>query len=53
MVADGKMEVLINNTQQLSNKGESLRLNANQPHGYRNLSRKIATFHDIIHYPID
>ncbi len=50
VVAEGKMEVLVNRTWQLLNKGEGLRFNANQPHGYRNLSPEIATFHDIIHY---
>lgn len=51
VVAEGKMEVLVNGTWQLLNKGEGLRFNANQPHGYRNLSPEIACFHDIIHYP--
>ncbi len=51
IVAEGNMEVLINNTWQPLNKGEGLRFNANQPHGYRNLSSKIAIIHDIIHYP--
>ncbi len=31
--------------------GEAIRFNANQQHGYRNLMSKVATFHDIIHYP--
>ena len=52
VVAEGKMEVLVNNTWQLLKKGEGLRFNANQPHGYRNLSQEIATIHDIIHYQV-
>jgi len=50
VVVDGKMEVLVNGAWQPLNKGEGLRFNANQPHGYRNLSTEIAIFHDIIHY---
>src|SRR5579871_6681592 len=51
IVAEGKMEVLVNGAWQVLNKGEGLRFDANQPHGYRNLSSDIATIHDIIHYP--
>jgi XRE family transcriptional regulator, regulator of sulfur utilization len=51
VVAGGKMEVLVNGTWQLLNKGEGLRFDANQPHGYRNRFSRIATIHDIIHYP--
>lgn len=51
IVAEGKMEVLVNGRWQSVNKGEGLRFDANQPHGYRNLSSEIATIHDIIHYP--
>ncbi len=50
VVTDGKMEVLTNGTWQLLNKSEGLRFDANQPHGYRNLSSKMAVIHDIIHY---
>ena len=50
IVAEGKMEVLVNDTWHPLNKNEGLRFNANQPHGYRNVSKKIACFHDIIHY---
>jgi XRE family transcriptional regulator, regulator of sulfur utilization len=50
VVVEGKIEVLANGVWQLLSKGEGLRFNANQPHGYRNLSPEIATFHDIIHY---
>ncbi len=50
LVAQGKMEVLANGTWQSLAKGEGLRFDANQAHGYRNLSPKIAIIHDIIHY---
>lgn len=51
LVAEGKMEVLVDGVWQALKKGEGLRFKANQPHGYRNLSAKIACIHDIIHYP--
>jgi transcriptional regulator with XRE-family HTH domain len=50
IVAEGKMEVLINGKWQPLNKGEGFRFNANQPHGYRNLSKGVTVIHDIIHY---
>ena len=50
VVIEGKMEVLIKDSWQLLKKGEGLRFNANQPHGYRNCSSQIARFNDIIHY---
>ncbi len=50
IVAEGKMEVLVNGKWQSLHKGEGLRFNANQSHGYRNLSSEIAIIHDIIHY---
>lgn len=51
LVNEGNMVVLINDTWQSLKKGEGLRFNANQPHGYRNLSSKKLSFFDIIHYP--
>ncbi|MFI4937951.1 MAG: helix-turn-helix domain-containing protein [Candidatus Berkiellales bacterium] len=51
IVVSGKMEVLVNGKWQAIAKGEGLRFNANQPHGYRNLTSKKACFHDMIHYP--
>ncbi|MBA3535016.1 MAG: helix-turn-helix transcriptional regulator [Tatlockia sp.] len=51
IVAQGKMEVLVNGIWQELASGEGLRFNANQPHGYRNNSPEITRFHDIIHYP--
>lgn len=50
VVAEGKMEVLVNNKWQTLKKGEGIRFDANQPHGYRNRSSTIAIIHDIIHY---
>ena len=51
IVVDGTMEVLLENEWRVLSKGEGLRFNANQPHGYRNSTAQIACFHDIIHYP--
>lgn len=51
IVTDGVIEVLVNDTWKHLKKGEGLRFNANQPHGYRNLTPETACFHDIIHYP--
>jgi XRE family transcriptional regulator, regulator of sulfur utilization len=50
IVVDGAIELLLNKKWQLLRKGEGLRFNANQPHGYRNTTKKIACIHDIIHY---
>jgi hypothetical protein len=50
-VLDGEIEVLVNDVWQHIKKGEGLRFNANQPHGYRNPTPKLVCFHDIIHYP--
>jgi transcriptional regulator with XRE-family HTH domain len=50
IVAEGKMEVLVDGKWQPLKKGEGLRFNAAQTHGYRNLSSEVACFHDIIHY---
>lgn len=51
IVTAGKMEVLVNGAWQSLNQGEGLRFDANQPHGYRNLTSEITTIHNIIHYP--
>jgi len=51
IVVEGEIEVLVNDVWQLLSKGEGLRFNANQPHGYRNRTSAIACFHDVIHYP--
>lgn len=50
IVIAGEIEVFVKNKWQLLKKGEGLRFKANQPHGYRNTTAKVACFHDIIHY---
>lgn len=50
VVVDGEMEVLIDGSWQSLVKGEGIRFNANQSHGYRNTSQALSRFHDIIHY---
>ncbi len=51
MVIEGEMEVLVDGQWQTLKKDESLRFSADQPHGYRNRSKAIARFHDVMHYP--
>lgn len=51
LVAEGSMEVFSNSTWRLLAKGQGLRFNACQSHGYRNLSEQSSTIYDIIHYP--
>lgn len=51
IVVEGQIEVLVNGIWELLRKGEGLRFNANQSHGYRNTTSAIVRFHDIIHYP--
>lgn len=51
IVVDGEIEILVDGMWQHLKKGEGLRFNANQPHGYRNLTSTLVCFHDIIHYP--
>lgn len=51
IAVEGSLEILVNGEWKALNKGDGLRFEANQPHGYRNRTTKIATFHDIIHYP--
>lgn len=50
IVTEGNMEVLTNGTWQILKKGEGLRFDAHQLHGYRNHSNEIAIIHDMIHY---
>lgn len=52
VVLSGNMEVLVKGEWQHLRQGEGLRFNANQPHGYRNKTKKLARIHDIIHYPV-
>ena len=51
IVVEGSMEVLVNGVWQPLSKGDGLRFNANQIHGYRNVTSQNASFHDVIHYP--
>ncbi len=51
VVIEGKIEIFVNNIWHSLNKGEGLRFHANQPHGYRNPTKKTACIHDMIHYP--
>lgn len=50
VVAEGETEVLVNGIWHPLKKAEGLRFHANQPHGYRNSTTKIAIIHDMIHY---
>ncbi|KTD37363.1 DNA-binding transcriptional regulator [Legionella moravica] len=50
-VIQGTVEVLIDGVWQKLSNGDGIRFNANQLHGYRNLTSETALFHDIIHYP--
>jgi transcriptional regulator with XRE-family HTH domain len=52
IVIEGNMEVFINGDWKSLNKGEGLRFNADQVHGYRNKTSRNASIHDIIHYPL-
>lgn len=51
VVVEGCMDVFVNNQWHPLNRGQGLRFEANQPHGYRNMSQEMACIHDIIHYP--
>ncbi len=51
IVSEGTMEVLLDGVWQKLHQGEGIRFNANQPHGYRNITKKNARIHNIIHYP--
>lgn len=46
----GGIEVLIKEKWHKVNQHEGLRFDASIPHGYRNLSKNSAFFHDMIHY---
>jgi quercetin dioxygenase-like cupin family protein len=52
IVAQGTIEVLLNNNWQVLHAGDAICFNADQHHGYRNTSSAIARFHNIIHYPV-
>ncbi|MBS0288596.1 MAG: helix-turn-helix transcriptional regulator [Proteobacteria bacterium] len=51
IVIQGKIEIFANKLWHALSKGEGFRFKANQPHGYRNLTKRTACIHDIIHYP--
>ncbi len=53
IVVEGQLEIMANGIWQTLSKDEGLRFDASQPHGYRNTTAKIASFHDLIHYPIN
>lgn len=52
VVIQGKIEVFVNNDWHTLHKGEGLRFNADKPHGYKNITKRTACIHDMIHYPI-
>jgi transcriptional regulator with XRE-family HTH domain len=51
IVIEGAIEVLVDGNWSSLNKGDRLRFHADKPHGYRNLTSRIASIYDIIHYP--
>jgi len=50
IVIEGEMEYFINGSWHSLRQGECAKFNANVEHGYRNLSTKKTTFHNIIVY---
>lgn len=50
MVLSGQLDIQLDNTWQTLKKGEALRFNAQQQHGYRNKGRGVCSFHNVIHY---
>lgn len=51
LVVEGTLEIFFNGLWKPLQKGEGFRFCADQPHGYRNLSKQKSSIHDIIHYP--
>lgn len=51
LVSTGSMEVLIDEQWKKLTAGEGIRFAASKEHGYRNLSKQKACFHNVIHYP--
>ncbi|WP_432695843.1 helix-turn-helix domain-containing protein [Marinobacterium sp. YM272] len=47
----GEMELLIEGEWKPLQEGDAVRFAADRPHGYRNLGREPAVFHNLIHYP--
>lgn len=50
LVIEGEIEYFLNEQWHHLNKGEVAKFNANQKHGYRNMSENQAVFHNIIYY---
>jgi quercetin dioxygenase-like cupin family protein len=50
IVIEGTLEILVGNIWQKLEKGDGIKFNADQNHGYRNLTSHKARFHNIIHY---
>lgn len=50
IVINGEIEYFINNKWHHLKQGDSVKFNADVEHGYRNLSNKTATFHNVIFY---
>ena len=50
IVIEGEMEYFIDNQWHLLQQGECVKFTANVEHGYRNLSDKKTTFHNVIFY---
>lgn len=51
VVIQGSMDIFLDGEWHALSKGDGIRFNANQAHGYRNLLTETAIFHDLIHYP--
>ncbi|WP_299495583.1 XRE family transcriptional regulator [uncultured Shewanella sp.] len=51
LMINGQMDLLIEDTWQVLINGDSIRFNADQLHGYRNSTKDVAIFHNIIYYP--
>lgn len=49
--AEGSIEVYSNSVWKLLTKGQGIRFDGGQPHGYRNLSEESSTLYNILHYP--
>lgn len=47
----GEMSVLFDGKWQTLHAGQAVRFNADQTHGYKNIGKEKAVFHNIIHYP--
>jgi len=52
IVSQGSIDVLANDVWSTLKENEGLSLNADQPHGYRNITDQKAVFYNLIHYKI-